>query len=140
MGSRPRQVRPPPIAYSQGIHQTARPGWKDARPQVPGSPRKTVICHACYGRGHYSPDCPLTVRQLYEVIRNYEALSVENRNRVPNTAYLSAKARFAVSANATQNSRPRAPATSTVQPAPRQNDAPPRVLTRATGDPDKQEN
>lgn len=42
-----------------------------------------IICYACHRKDHINPLCNLKLRQLNQVIANYEALSVDDKARVP---------------------------------------------------------
>ena len=78
-----RRKLPPRINFDDG--RTSRVGWIV-------SEKKKLICHSCYEEGHISPQCPLKLFQLDNVVRNYETLTEENRAVVPDTAYANAKA------------------------------------------------
>ena len=103
--------------YNPGS-RLSRPGWVDRRPRdhspgrgfSSGDPRRTqarpggkpldheargrLTCHSCYRRGHLSPECLLPLREFHQVIANYEALTEEEKARVPATSYWRAKSQF----------------------------------------------
>lgn len=83
-------VVPPP----GGITEKS-PGWVNNR--LVGNyqgrqNREGLICYSCYARHHLSAECTLSVRNLGQVILNYEALSEAERARVPANSYWQAKA------------------------------------------------
>ncbi|CAN8069510.1 unnamed protein product [Agarophyton chilense] len=90
------------IPYSNGALRKSRPGWKDTRQAVKFTDARSglqpsrpgLICHICYEHGHISPDCILTMRDVAQVIGNYEALTPVEKRIVPMTSYLRAKIDF----------------------------------------------
>ena len=97
--ARNRTVRPAHVPYSEYDHTTrhSRPGWVDRRsgygPTEGRRPPK-IICHICYRVGHTAPDCILTVREMFRIVANYEALEEEERSRVPASSYWRAKNQY----------------------------------------------
>ena len=53
--------------------------------------RARLICHSCFEYDHISPDCKSSLADLQKVVCNYEALSSEEKKRVPRLAYDMAK-------------------------------------------------
>ena len=76
-----RRKLPPYIRYDDG--KSGRIGWAEKPP---------LICYACYEEGHTSPQCPLKLSQLDQVVTNYEKLSDSDRKNVPGDAYKRAQA------------------------------------------------
>lgn len=95
-----RMVPPQKVAFEKDTRTLNRPGWVDRRPGFHGhrnnfQPRRGhLICHACYKLGHVAPDCLLPLKEQHKVISNFEALSEKQRDTVPMTSYLRAKAQF----------------------------------------------
>lgn len=83
-------VVPPPGGISE-----KRPGWVNDSlvSNYHGRQNKEgQICYNCYARHHLAAECRLSVRNLDQVILNYEALSEAERARVPANSYWQAKA------------------------------------------------
>ncbi len=77
-----RQVPPAPLAFSDSNATATRPGWVQRLP---------LICYACYAKGHTSPKCELRAADMRQVVINFEALTDEEKESVPDTAYKAAK-------------------------------------------------
>ena len=78
-----KMTRPPHIAG--GKPSVRRPGWVDERER---SERfKHVICHHCYGKGHYRDSCPRTWSDFEIVKSNFESLTEAEKSTVPRSAY-----------------------------------------------------
>ena len=97
--TRNRMVRPAHVPYSEydNTNRHSRPGWVDRRPgygPVEGRRPPKLICHICYRVGHTAPDCILTVREMFRIVANYEALEDEERSRVPANSYWRAKNQY----------------------------------------------
>ena len=76
-------TRPPAIRYGDRQSSRNRPGWVN---------KPKLVCYHCYAKDkHVSPDCDITANQLSEVIRNYDLLTAQERERVPRIAYNIAK-------------------------------------------------
>ena len=76
-----------------------RPGWEaprdHPRPSSPG-PVARIICHVCYVKNdHIAPDCNLPLKDQLQVVRNYTALTAEEKSRVPATCFNRARTQFA---------------------------------------------
>lgn len=90
----PQRVRMVP---SPGGIKSGKPGWVDTRPAYstvavePRSVKDSLICYCCYGKHHTAPECTLTAREVFKIVLNYEALTEEERDRVPANAYWNAK-------------------------------------------------
>lgn len=89
----------PGVPFADRRTQALRPGWVDRNPKPGqgrgmGSAKKQLICHICYALGHISPECNLSLRELYQVVRNYLALTEEQKSMVPILSYLRASATF----------------------------------------------
>ena len=80
-----------------------RPGWmgrpqNQGRPPARGGPRPQypvkkhgLVCYHCYEKGHAAPTCILSLREMHQVLGNYEALSPMERLGIPSTSYLKVK-------------------------------------------------
>ena len=78
----PQYVRPQPLGGGY-TNVNTRPGWLA---------EQKVICYKCYEVDkHKSPECDLTLAQLGKVVTNYDSLSLNDKSRVPRTAYDLAK-------------------------------------------------
>ena len=79
--------KPAHINYGDEHTTPNRVGWVE-RP-----PRKTkLICYQCYEvDDHISPNCTVKFSDFEIIILNYEKLSMEDRERVPDIAYRAAK-------------------------------------------------
>ena len=76
-------VKPQSLRFGDKKSSLTRPGWIS---------RQKIIFYQCYVIDkHIAPECTLQLAQLAQVIVNYEALSHEDRERVPKTAYNMAK-------------------------------------------------
>ena len=75
-----------PIAYG-GNATPNRVGWVNKQPIQ----RQRIICYLCYTEGHTSPQCTAKVTDMNTVVKNYEALSTSERERVPHHAHIAAK-------------------------------------------------
>jgi hypothetical protein len=85
-----RHILAPRLAHAGPMTRNARPGWVDrptymARQQR--DPLSRLICYVCYGVGHIASQCTCSVRDMASVKRNYEALTREEKERVPPDAY-----------------------------------------------------
>ena len=81
-----RNVRRQPLPLKFGDQQTTpgRVGWAAGLPPP--------ICHTCYEVGHLSPNCKVVaILESEKIVRNFEALSADDRARVPDTSYRGAK-------------------------------------------------
>ena len=77
-----------------GMHRQ-RPGWVDTRSRVEPPPvnrGQHIICHACYGRGHFANECTLPFREFMTIIRQYEQLNEEEKKSTNPQSYNAAKA------------------------------------------------
>lgn len=54
----------------------------------------TPICFTCYAPGHYAPDCPLPLRDMAQVVRNYDSLPEEVRQAVPDVSFRRVRAQL----------------------------------------------
>ena len=78
-----KMVRPKALAYGTPSTSTTRPGWET---------KQEIICHTCYVVGqHISPNCTAPVSDMQRIIVNYNALSDEQKTRVPDNSYKLAK-------------------------------------------------
>lgn len=106
LGGRPRGHTPAPRLRHEDAHtRRARRGWV-GRPPHAGGPqykgpqaqhehphkRYALIFFKCYRKGHTSPQCLITIKDLQQVVLNYEALSPMERLGIASTNYLKAKA------------------------------------------------
>ena len=105
------------VPYSDSRMAATRPGWVQRRP---------LICYSCYEKGHTSPDCKLRAADMKIIIVNYEALTDEEKEAVPDAAYkaakeyLSIRERLKVTAptdTPTKSSTPRSPPPSILRPS-----------------------
>ena len=56
-----------------------------------GTPNRKVICYRCYeSNTHISPDCKVKFSDYEIIIKNFELLSQQDRERVPDTSYQAA--------------------------------------------------
>ncbi len=82
-------TKPASIAHGGPTATPNRVGWVNRRP---------LICFACYARDvHTSPNCDLRAADLPKVIINYESLTDEEKEWVPDAAYKAACEHKAVS-------------------------------------------
>ena len=86
----PAPYQPAPTVPHLDSKQT-RPGWID--PQGGSSSTKPpVICFHCYVvNDHIAPQCQLTIKDLDNVVANYERLTPEQRQRVRDKSYKRAR-------------------------------------------------
>ena len=89
-----QSVPAPRVPYQNHAPHMAntRPGWTKQQDPVKAAQARNAqsewICHSCYARGdHLSPQCNVTIRELEKVVRNYEELSEQERERVPVASY-----------------------------------------------------
>ncbi|CAN8072210.1 unnamed protein product [Agarophyton chilense] len=85
---------PPQGGFKNGI-----PGWVDTHTAYRSQPMLTnpldgLICYSCYGKHYLSAECTLPAKDLSRIMTNYEALSEEERSRVPAGMYWKAKSWF----------------------------------------------
>ena len=80
----------PKVAFDNG----KRPGWLM---------NTNVICFNCYEKDHISPQCPLKLQNLNHVVKNYEALSADIREKVPDKSYKDAKTYLTIQAGGARN-------------------------------------
>ncbi|CAN8071375.1 unnamed protein product, partial [Agarophyton chilense] len=122
-----RRTPAPRTPYSNGMTRIQRPGWvgngepgryTDARNAVPRNAGVTLVCHLCFERGHTSPQCLLSLRDMARVVDNYEALSTQEKVSVPLTSYLRAKTDFPNALAHTPNSRYKPAQPARAAPAP----------------------
>lgn len=85
-----RQVPAPGVPYL--CNPTTRPGWVEPtvlgqNPEGEGlrSFLQYLVCNLCYGHGHSSPDCILTIRQFMKVVENYGILTTMEKAAVSST-------------------------------------------------------
>ena len=83
-GSRFEQRRFPPTINFENKPAT-RVGWVN-------NDKDKFFCYFRYAEVHTSPQCMLRLRQLYEVVPNYESLYDKERADVQENAYKDAKA------------------------------------------------
>ena len=96
-------VPPPHIA---GSRIPGRVGWVSR-------PSQAVICHCCYAEGHIAPKCDVPLRDIDTIVSNFNALSEDDKKRVPHTTYNHAMAFITlrdknVSDDTTKNATPEA--------------------------------
>ena len=93
-----RRIPAPHIPYQQYDARTrhTRPGWGIPQREYAKSepPQGRVICHTCYVPNHVVRTCTTTVSvaEASRIIRNYDNLSQEDKQRVPADNYWRAKA------------------------------------------------
>ena len=75
------------MAYSDNHTAGNRPGWIQRFP---------IICYACYAKGHTSPKCTLRAADIKQIVINFEALTDEEKEGVPDTAYKTAEEYLAI--------------------------------------------
>lgn len=91
-GQQGRYVTPAP--HITFMSEANRLGWSGSQypPRQPASqtnaPRCVPIFHDCYEHGHISPQCILPVRQMRQVLENYETLTGEEKSYLPDTSYI----------------------------------------------------
>ncbi|CAN8063203.1 unnamed protein product [Agarophyton chilense] len=83
----------------QGGFKNGKPGWVDTRTaqrshSMLTNRRDGLICYSCYKKHHLSAECTLPAKDLSRIMTNYEALSEEERSRVPAGMYWKAKSWF----------------------------------------------
>ena len=128
-----RHVPSPRVAFSErDATMSRRPGWiqdrRYAKPQHGGRSRADgIICHGCYEKEHIQSDCPLTLKELWKVVKNYEALTDAEKARVPPISYFCAKAQFTTDGRIVT---PGVPTSQEPTPYPRTSEPHPRVLSR----------
>ncbi|CAN8069229.1 unnamed protein product [Agarophyton chilense] len=98
MVSRRPIYRPYTAPPQEGI-KNGKPGWVDTRTAYRSQPMLTnccdgLICYSCYGKHDLSAECTLPAKDLSRIMTNYEALSEEERSRVPEGMYWKAKSWF----------------------------------------------
>ena len=82
-----RPVRPPRIPYGSAMTNRARPGWQNqSRGPFNRELLARLICYICYGVGHLASQCTCPVRDVGRVKRNFDALTREEKERVPKKA------------------------------------------------------
>ena len=75
------QIKPAHIPYGDKQTIPTRVGW------LKRTDRPTIVCYSCYKKNdHKSPDCTLPLPEMYKIITNYEALSEEERSKIPDTS------------------------------------------------------
>jgi len=76
-------VRPPVVPHQDKGTNKNRPGWET---------KVELICYTCYVVGdHTSPKCNVPISDMQRIVSNYEALTDEQRSRVPSDSYQLAK-------------------------------------------------
>ena len=91
-----RHVPSPRVAFAEhDATMSRRPGWMEdrryAKPQHGGRSRADgIICHGCYEKEHIQQDCCLTLKELWKVVKNYEALTDAEKARIPPVSYFRA--------------------------------------------------
>ena len=95
-GERPRVAAPPVPYMGRGTYVArGRPGWMARAGPAPRAHQSDkAVCYTCYGKGHYSAECVLPLRELSTVIRNYESFSEIEKATVPVNGYHRARAQF----------------------------------------------
>ena len=101
---------------------------RHAKPQHGGRSRADgIICHGCYEKEHIQPDCRITLKELWKVVKSYEALTDAEKARVPPVSYFHAKAQFTTDGRIVT---PGVPTSQGPTPYPRTSEPRPRVLLR----------
>ena len=76
-------VRAPPVPYADRSLERNRPGWQT---------RKPLVCYRCYVKNkHIAPNCDEDPYNFATIVRNFEALTPEERQGVPTNSYDLAK-------------------------------------------------
>ena len=79
-------VPAPRLAHATGFTQRSRPGWQ-SRGYSPRERLMRLICFVCYAIGHVASQCNCPVRDMARVKRNFDALTQEEKSKVPRLAY-----------------------------------------------------
>ena len=76
----------PRLAHATGFTQRSRPGWQ-SRNYIPRERPARLVCFVCYAIGHVASQCNCPVRDMARVKRNFEALTQDEKTKVPRHAY-----------------------------------------------------
>ena len=141
-----RQVPASRVAFQPPQMRNNRPGWRDNRRDVPYSARSQLIqliCYVCYALGHTANQCVHPMRDRRSVVANFEALTAEQKENVPDISYTRAKADLGRAGPAQRfaqppDSRPTpgiAPVAAVEAPSPRPAEVHPSVLSPVKEEP-----
>lgn len=80
-----------PFAFATNGTLCTPPGSRDTTPcrvgHRPSDSSASMICYACYQRGHFMPACTFPVRNGQIIIDDYEAVTAEEKTRVLSASY-----------------------------------------------------
>lgn len=82
--------RPKQIGNTSLRDTPNRVGW------IKPSKLEKLICFSCYAFGHTSPGCNVSLADVEQVIKNYEALNPDQKARVPDKTHRMAKAAISI--------------------------------------------
>ncbi|CAN8073121.1 unnamed protein product, partial [Agarophyton chilense] len=86
-----RRVPAASLPFANTAARFSRPEWRDTAPRrVDSRPQPNpaeLICYLCYLRGDKAPDCTCPLREGSRIIAQYEALTPEEKARVPSRSY-----------------------------------------------------
>ncbi len=90
-------VRPNRIGFEDRNTVINRPGWER---------RKQIICHQCYEiDDHISPNCTVKLGDMRRVVENYDKLSVDQKESVPDNSYKLAHRYLEMKSDLSSNNR-----------------------------------